>query len=552
MFRYSKNYRIFRRYQQIGKALIQWGFDEVAGRLNLFSLLKLKRLGGSATQVKKIWTVRFRLMIEQLGPSFIKLGQIISTRPDILPAELITELSNLQDQVTPVSWEKVKKVLPENFEQNFAEFSTKPIASASIAQVYKARLKTGEKVAVKIIRPHTEKTFKDDLIILEHLGSRIQTRFEEARNWDLNAVINQLQVSINHELDLRHEGRNADIFRANFKNDPHVYVPKIYWEHSSRHILVMEFIDGRPLSEYFDPETDLETRQTLARHGADIVLKQIFEHGFFQADPHPGNVFVMDGNVLCVLDFGMFGRLDQNALSVLSRVLQAAAKKDIDRLFKAARDLGVLPHESNRTELKVAVMDLIEQYHGVPLKRVDVSQLLRDIIQLVSRYKVGVRHDFLFLIKALGTIEATGAKLDPDFDMLGHAQPFVRNLVLKRFSPRHLLDESQRFSEDLILLARESPDHLLDILRQTRSGRLKIEFQHKGLEESVSQFNRSTDKVVLGLVLAALIIASAVMAHANIGPPLFGIPVIGGLCFVIATITGFWIVFDILRSRKNK
>jgi len=551
MFRYSKNYRIFRRYQQIGKALMQWGFDEVAGRLNLFSLLKLKRLGGSAAQAKKSWTVRFRLMIEQLGPSFIKLGQIISTRPDILPAELITELSNLQDQVTPMSWEKVKKVLPEDFEQNFAEFSTEPIASASIAQVYKARLKTGEKVAVKIIRPNTEKTFQDDLVILEHLGGRIQTRFEEARHWDLNAVIYQLQMSINHELDLRHEGRNADIFRANFKDDPHVYVPKIYWEHSSRHILVMEFIDGRPLSAFFDPDTDLETRQALARHGADIVLKQIFAHGFFQADPHPGNVFVMDGNVLCVLDFGMFGRLDQNALSVLSRVLQAAAKKDIDRLFKAARDLGVLPHESSRTELKIAVMDLIEQYHGVPLKQIDVSQLLRDIIQMVSRYKVGIRHDFLFLIKALGTIEATGSKLDPDFDMLGYTQPFVRDLVLKRFSPRHLLDETQRFSEDLIQLARESPDHLLDILRQTRSGRLKIEFQHKGLEEPISQFNRSSDKVVLGLVLAALVIASAVMAHARIGPELYEIPVIGGLCFVIATITGFWIIFDILRSRKK-
>ena len=530
---------------------MQWGFDEVAGRLNLFSLLKLKRLGGSASLVKKSWTVRFRLMIEQLGPSFIKLGQIISTRPDILPAELITELSNLQDQVTPMPWEKVKKELPEDFEQNFAEFNTKPIASASIAQVYQARLKTGEKVAVKIIRPNTEKTFQDDLVILEHLGSRIQTRFEEARHWDLNAVINQLQMSINHELDLRHEGRNADIFRANFKDNPHVYVPKIYWEHSNRHILVMEFIDGRPLSEFFDPDTDLETRQALARHGADIVLKQIFEHGFFQADPHPGNVFVMNGNILCVLDFGMFGRLDQNALSVLSRVLQAAAKKDIERLFKAARDLGVLPHESSRTELKIAVMDLIEQYHGVPLKQIDVSQLLRDIIQLVSRYKVGVRHDFLFLIKALGTIEATGSKLDPDFDMLGYTQPFVRDLVLKRFSPRHVLDESQRFSEDLVQLARESPDHLLDILRQTRSGRLKIEFQHKGLEDPIAQFNRSSDKLVLGLVLAALVIASAVMAHARIGPELYEIPVIGGLCFVIATITGFWIVFDILRSRKK-
>jgi len=262
---------------------------------------------------------------------------------------------------------------------------------------------------------------------------------------------------------------------------------------------------------------------------------------------------VLDGNVLCILDFGMFGRLDKTALLVLSRVIQAAAKKDIDRLFKAARDLGVLPHESDRTELKIAVLDLLEQYHGLPLKQIDVPQLLRDIIQLVCRHRVGIRHDFLFLIKALGTIEANGSKLDPNFDMLSHAEPFIRSLVLRRFSPGQLLDDTQRFSEDLIQLARESPDHLLDILRQTRSGRLKIEFQHKGLEDPVSQFNRSSDKLVLGLVLAALIIASAMLAHADIGPnlPYSDIPMIGGVSFLIAGLTGFWIVFDILRSRKK-
>jgi len=541
---------MLRRYQQIAGTVARFGFGELVGRLNLFSLLKLKKPTPSE-QAQASRAVRFRLMIEQLGPSFIKLGQILSTRADLLPDDIVTELSNLQDHVTPTPWEKIKKQLPPDFEKTFAHFDSKPIASASIAQVYQARLETGEKVAVKIIRPGTEKTFREDLIILEHFGGLIQSRVEEARHWDPHAVVGQLRTMVNHELDLRHEGRNADIFRANFASDPKVYVPKIYWELSSQQVLVMEFIQGRPLSVFFDSSADLETRKTLARNGADIVLKQIFQDGFFQADPHPGNVFVMDGNVICILDFGMFGRLDKIAMNVLSRVLQAAAKKDIDRLFKAARDLGVLPHEADRTELKIAVLDLLEQYHGVPLRQIDVPQLLLDIIHLVSRYQVGIRHDFLFLIKALGTIEASGSKLDPDFDMLSHAEPFVRSLTLKRFSPAQVLDDTQRLTEDLVQLARESPDHLLDILRQMRSGRLKIEFQHKGLEDPVAQFNRSSDKLVLGLVLAALIIASALMANAEIGPTLFGYPVIGGFSFLIAGITGFWIVFDILRSRKK-
>ena len=556
MFRPYQNYRTLRRYRQIILTLGRYGFGELIGRLNLLNLLKLKKTTvtpehkGPAPRA-----VRFRLMLEQLGPTFIKLGQILSTRADLLPHDVVLELANLQDRVTPTPWRNIIKGLPDqlnhSFDNKFAEFNTEPIASASIAQVYAARLKSGEKVAVKIVRPGTEATFKDDLMILEHLASLAQTHLEEARRWDIHALVDQLRSSVNYELDLRHEGRNADIFRTNFADDPTVYVPKIYWEHTSRHVLVMEFIDGKPIADFFLPHADPQTRKILAQNGAKIVLKQIFDFGFFQADPHPGNAFVMDGNVICFLDFGMFGRLEPQALNILGRVLQAAAKKDIDRLFKAARDLGVLPDSTKQTQMRVAVLDLIEQYHGVPLRQVNVPQLLRDIVRLVSHYHVGIRHDFLFLIKALGIIEATGRKLDPDFDMLTHAEPFIRSMVTRRLSPRHVLDETQRFSEDVVQLTRESPEHLLEILRKASAGKLKLEFQHEGLERPFAQLNQMSDKLVLGLIIAALIIASALMARSGIGPSLLGYPVIGGVAFLIAGVTGLWIIFDILRTRKR-
>lgn len=558
MFRPYRNYRLFRRYRQILLALARAGYPEIVRRLSPFAFLRLrKRPPNGAVPEAVPRAVRFRRMLEQLGPTFIKLGQILSTRADLLPHDIVLELAQLQDHVTPTPWDAMKKGLPSSLVADLAtalaEFDPQPLASASIAQVYRARLQTGQPVAVKIIRPGTERLFQDDLLILEDLAGRALAHFDLARHWDVPKIVEELRTSIHHELDLLHEGRNTEIFRTNFAHDPRIHVPQVFWEYTNRQMLVMEFIDGRPLAEFFDPTNagaDAETRRTLARHGADIVLKQIFEHGFFQADPHPGNALVLPGNVLCFLDFGMCGRLDRQALDILARVLHAVVHKDIDRLFKAAADLDVLPDE-HRPELRLAILDLVEQYHGLPLKQIDLRQVLREVLRLVSHFRLGVRHDFLFLIKALGAIEGTGRRLDGDFDMLEHVRPYVRRLVLRRFAPLHLADTAQRTAEDLLRLALEAPDHLLEILRRARSGRLALEFRHRGLEPSLTQLNQMSDKIVLGLIVGALIIASSLMAHAHIGPMLLGIPMIGGAAFVIAGVTGLWISFDILRNRRR-
>ncbi|MBN1435511.1 MAG: hypothetical protein JW936_00425 [Sedimentisphaerales bacterium] len=550
-----KNYRTLRRYQQILMIVGRYGFGQLLRRLRPLGRLKWRVAEEDAEKVRATRAVRFRMMLEQLGPTFIKIGQILSTRPDLLPSDVIAELTNLQDHVTPTPWDAVRKFLTRKDNVDpikcFAEFDTEPIASASVAQVYVAKLHSGEKVAVKIIRPGTAKIFHDDLNILEHLAHLAQTHLEEARRWNPLVLVEQLRSSVSRELDLLREARNADIFRGHFADDSTVYVPKIYWECCSDHMLVMEYVEGTPLSNYFGADASVSDRKDLARKGANAVLKQVFYHGFFQADPHPGNALVLPGNVICFLDFGMFGRLDEQALNVLTRVLRAIVKKDIGRLLKAARDLDVLPDDVNLTELRIAVLDLIEQYHGLPLKQISVSKVLRDIVRLVSRFNLQVRHDFLFLIKALSTVEATGRELDPDFDMVSHVEPFVHKLVLQSYSPRQLANRAQRVAEDVAQLAQETPEHLLEIMRKLRNGRINLDLHHRGLEHPLARLNQMLDKVVLGLVIAALIIAAAILGHAKIGPTYLGYPIIGGVAFVIAAVSGLWLVFDILRSRKK-
>ena len=556
MFKPLRNYRVFRRAQHIVLTVRRYGFfGDLIRQSNLPPILKLKKVPAPEPTGAQARSARLRAMLEELGPTFIKLGQILSTRPDLLPGDITSELAMLQDHVTPVGWDRMepecRRCLGEHYQAFFSEFNTEPIASASIAQVYEARLRSGEKVAVKIVRPGTEARFAEDLAVLEFLGNLMEAHVEEARHWNVRRIVGQLRRSVQHELDLKHEGRNADIIRANFAKNKTIYVPKIYWEHTSRSVLIMEFVEGRPLAEFFDGRADPETRQELASRGANVILKQIFEDGFFQADPHPGNVLVLGDNVICFLDFGMFGRLDRDSVAILSRILHASANKDVERLLKAARDLRVLPEDLNEGELRIALLDLLEQYHGLPLKQIDVPKLLGDIVDLISRYNIGVRYDFFFLIKALSTLESTGRHLCPDFDMIAHIEPFIRSMMLRHYSPGHLWETSQRVTEDLARLGRESPEHVLEILRQVRNGRLKIEFHHKGLDQPLKELNQVSDKINLGLIVAGLTIASSLMAQAGIGPKVLKIPLIGGLGFLLAFLAGFWIILDILRNRRR-
>jgi len=529
--------------------MVTYGFGELLGWIKVRTWW-LKNRPSAPPPLSR--AKRFRMMLEELGPTFVKFGQLLSTRSDLLPADVIEELVWLQDRVTPVPWKVMKVRFGQaglNIDEMFAEFDTIPLASASLAQVYAARLKTGEKVAVKVLRPRIEEVINSDLAILEQFAALLTKHFEEAKNWEPEGIIREFRRSIHNELDLRHEGRNADIFRANFVGDPTVYVPKIYWPCSTRAVLVMEYIEGKRLSECFDPAIPVSVRKQIASNGANAVLKQIFHDGFFQADPHPGNGFVLENNVICFLDFGMFGRLDMDTLSYLSQGLYATINKDADRLIKAARAIGMVTEGSDIEGLKPALIDLVDQYYGVPLKQIELGKLLNEVVAVIRMHRLRVRSDLMLLVKAISTIEGVGRNLDPDFDIIGHAKPFVREALIRDRSPKKILKDVTDFVQDVTTFVKTAPDSMLQILRKMRDGQFKIDFMHKGLEQPINELNRMIDKLILGVIAGCALIASSLIVQTGKGPQLFGYPTVGIIGVFAAGLLSLWIVWDILRRR---
>jgi ubiquinone biosynthesis protein len=545
-----KSYRTLSRTRRILLIISKHGFGE------LFGWLKVKALWRRSASIVRPHVLtrakRFRLMLEELGPTFIKFGQLLSTRSDLLPADVVEELVYLQDRVTPTPWKHIKGRFEHagiNIIETFSHFDTTPIASASLAQVYAATLKTGEKVALKVLKPNIEDIISADLSILERFAATITQHFEEAKRWEPEGIIREFRSSIYKELDLRHEGRNADIFRNNFADDPTVYVPKIYWNLSSRAVLVMEFIDGKRLIDCFDLAVPIELRREIAANGSQAVLKQIFVHGFFQADPHPGNGFVLDNGVICWLDFGMFARVDQDSLLYIAQGLYATLNKDADRLIKAVREIGMITDESEIDQLKLALIDLVDQYHGLPLKQIILAKLLAEAVQIIRLHKLRLRSDLMMLVKSISTIESVGRSLDPDFDIIQHAQPFIKQILTRQHSPGRLLDAAVSLGEDVTTFIRTAPDNMLQILRKMRDGQLKIDFMHKGLEGPVNELNRMIDKLILGLVTGALLIASSIIVQTGKGPQFMGYPLVGIIGFFAAGFLVLWITLDILRRR---
>ncbi|MDO8303804.1 MAG: AarF/ABC1/UbiB kinase family protein, partial [Sedimentisphaerales bacterium] len=518
MFNPFKSYRTLGRTRHILLIVSKYGFGELMGWLKVKAWWRRTTPTGRPPVFSR--GKRFRLMLEELGPTFIKFGQLLSTRSDLLPADVVEELVYLQDRVTTTPWKHMKSRFEQagiTIDQTFSQFDTTPIASASLAQVYAATLKTGEKVAVKVLRPNIEDTISADLSVLGWFASRITLHLEEAKRWEPEGLIREFRRSIYKELDMCHEGRNADIFRTNFADDPTVYVPKIYWNLSSRAILVMELIEGRRLADCFDSTTPIELRKKIAANGAQAILKQIFLHGFFQADPHPGNGFVLDDGVICFLDFGMFARVDKDSLLYLAQGLYATLNKDADRLVKAARAIGMITDESETDQLKLALIDLVDQYHGLPLKQIVLGKLLSEVVQVIRLHKLRLRSDLMMLVKSISTIESVGRNLDPDFDIIEHARPFIKEILTQQHSPGRLFDAAVNLGEDITTFIRTAPDNVLQILRKMKDGQLKIDFMHKGLESPVNELNRMFDKLILGLITSALLIASSLIVQTGKG-----------------------------------
>jgi len=558
----SRTYRHINRYREIIAILVKYGFGDVLAKLELQKHPGFGRgfiLGKVAAEMAAIsrWQ-RVRMALEELGPTFVKFGQIMSTRPDMIPQELITELEKLQDKVPPFLTEDAKRIIEEELggpvDSIFRDFTDSPLAAASIAQVHKAVLPDGEEVAIKVQRPDIDRIIEVDLEIMLHVATLIERYLKDLEIVHPVEIVEEFAHVIRKEQDFRMEAAHIERFARNFQADMTIHVPHVYREFSSSKVLTMEFIGGIKVTEITKAEVQVQDSgvdpKVVASRGADLVLKQIFEHGFFHADPHPGNIKVLKDNVICFLDYGMTGSLSARHREDLADILIGIINKDERKITRTILKVSEHRQIEDSEELESDIAELIEVYAYRALKELEIGSLLHHIARVVAEHQLKVPRDFYLLAKALVTIEGVGRELDPDFNAVEHAEPFAKKLIVARMSPLRLIGDFYHSATEASLLMRDLPSETRDIIALIKQGEAKVKFEHRGLDPMLKTFDQANNRMVFAIVLASLVIGSALIVLSGVPPKWQEIPVIGIIGFLGAGIMGFWLLFSILRHGK--
>jgi ubiquinone biosynthesis protein len=554
----SRTSRHLRRYRQILTVLFKYGFGELVDRMNVAHYLEtgLQMVSRSRRErmEKLTRSERIRLAIEELGPTFIKLAQILSTRPDLVPVEFLRELTKLQDQVPAFPFEQARQIIEEELraplEEKFPYFENTPLAAASIAQVHRARLADGREVAVKVQRPGIARLVEVDVEILHHLATLMERHIAEMGVQRPTAIVEEFARILEKEIDFTVEAGHLERFARQFREAPGIYVPKVHRPFSTRRIMTMEYIEGIKISDLAGLDAGGYDRKLLAARGAEIILEQILRFGFFHGDPHPGNLFILPENRICYLDFGMMGSVDRQAREDFADLIVAYLVRDEQKVAAVLLRIMAYEEEPDRRALEKDLSDFLEGALYPPLKSAPISGFLKVLLDLIPRHRLRIPADIFLMIKALATTEAVGYSLDPDFDLAAKTGPYIRRIVLERLHPGRLAKELLRSGSDLVQLLKEIPGETRDILQQIRQGRVKIGFEHRGLEDFAFHIDRSSNRIAFALIIAALIVGSSLVIQTQIGPYLFGFSVLGLFGFLVAGIFGLWLLVSILRSGR--
>ena len=552
------NWRHMRRYRQILGILLKYGFGDVVDvmRKDLISRFgdKIIPLFGKHVDSSMSRAERLRYAAEELGPTFVKLAQILSMRPDLVPPDVASELQKLQDEVSPFSYEEVRNIIKEELKQEletvFSHIDEQPLAAASIAQVHRATLHDGRRVVIKVQRPDIQDVIDIDLEILSDLAKVLKRYSLNAVVSDPVAVIAEFDRSIHRELDFLSEGRNIHRFGLMFADDPTVLIPSFYPELSSSRVMVMDFVDGIKASQLEVLEREGLDRTVIAERGAQWILKQVFQHGFFHADPHPGNIMVLEDNVIAPLDYGMVGSLDESTIEALGSVLAGIIHKDTNRILRAFDALGIIHDVANRIALRSDINGFVSQYYEVPLQELQVSGLLKELFEIFRAYQMTLPSNLSLMLKALVTVEGLGRLLHPDFDMVSEVRPYVKRILYRRYDPRRRFRDLLNVFDDFSSLAEELPQGLRDTLRKINAGELNIQFEHRNLEKLTREFNQSSSRISSAVIIAALIIGSSLVMQVPVGPNFLGFPLLGVLGYLVASVLGLILLWNIFRSKR--
>ncbi len=491
---------------------------------------------------------RIRMAVEEMGPTYIKFGQILADRPDIVPEELRTELKKLQDEAQPMPDElalrEIEKELGRPIGEIFREFDKSRLASASMAQTYKATLLNGEVVCVKIQRPGIERKIELDLHLMNYFAGRIQKNNPEMEAINILGVVKEFGKTLRFELDFRHEAANIVRFGHNFAGDPDIRVPKVYQQYTSRHILVEEFIQGIKVSDLEHLLNSGNDLKLLAHRAVRLVFDQIFHHGFFHADPHPGNLFALEGNILAFIDFGMMGSLRPEHLQFLGKYVLGYLDRDAHTMTEALVLVSGKRNPARYKDLEFQVAEMLAHYKYLTFDEMDFGKVMNESVDILVRFGLRIPPGIYLLVKSLMAIERVAVELNPEIDFAREMQPYAIHLIAQQFDPKRIALEVFDSLKDYYKLIKELPSDLNEIIFKIKEGRFKTQIEVKGLEPMMEHIDSASNRVALAIVLAALIIGASIISQWE------QIRWIGGIVFSLAGIVGFWLVVKLLRRNK--
>ncbi len=554
---FGLNFRLLRRYRQIIGILIKYGFQDILSDAGLSMRARFVEAFLPKHMVEDIrkytkWE-RMRMAAEELGTTYIKLAQILSNRPDVIPLELVAEFEKLQTKVPPFPSDQARIIIEQeigkSIESVFESFDDEPFASASIAQVHKAKLKDGTTVVLKVRRPDILDKIEQDIIIMKYFAGIMEERGYLV-NLDPVGIVRAFDNAIHKEVDLSHEGYNLQRFSSNFEGSEIVFVPKYYPKYTTKKLLTMEFVDGvHPYDTEGLARIGVSSHE-LAVNGMYALFQQIFEHGFFHADPHPGNLFAMPGNKVCFIDFGMMGTVLKSDVEFFADIVYGVTAKDSKRLIWGLKNIAVSQQFEGIKAFDYEIEDMIHDYHALPAEKVNMSELFNRLLELVNKYTIKMPPDYFLLSKCFVTIEGVGHRLDPQLNIIDELTPHINKTLQDEFSPLNILKKLLSSARDTLSLMQNLPNDLRDIIGKIKKGELKVTIEHEGLTELTHKIDLASNRIAGGFMIGCILMASAILIAVKFPPLYQHISIFGGLGFVLANILGIRMLFGIFRNKK--
>ncbi len=498
---------------------------------------------------------RLREMLDELGPTFVKFGQVLSTRPDVVPMDIVMELRKLQDDVSPVPFTAVEQVIEEELgltvERAFLSFDATPIAAASIGQVHRATLPTGKQVVVKVQRPNAPRQIESDLGLMRSAARFVRDRVRALDFIDAEALVDEFARAIREELDYLHEARNAETFRRNFSDDDRIVIPAVTRRYTTGRVLTLDRLEGVQLRDLDVTMRTLDERRELAYRMTDAWMAMIFRHGFFHGDPHPANILVLDDGRLGLVDFGLAGSLTNEDMSRLTRLFIDAATENVSALPRRLAELGVRYPKEREAELQAALEELYYRYYGARLSEIDPIEVIREAFDLIYSMNLRLPARFVTLDKAIATLGAVGVELYPDFNVFEVAKPYARGLMAERFSPRRISLRVQKEARELATMASELPYQVHDLLEELRDGEFEVKLKNPGVDDLARHVDRGANRLSVALVVVGGLIGSSLIGiFAKSGPQVIGLHLLSFAGFMLSGALGVWLLWGIIRSGR--